>query len=550
MLNYSRSVALAIAFLVTLPAGSAFAQEFELNRWRPASSLRYDYITLDGGRADMARGFELGLWLHYADDPLVATMDDEPFEKIVTGQLTAHVVAAFEFADRVRLGVDIPAYLLQSTDRDDLVGRDLSGGGIGDIRVTPKLELFDGRADGSGGAALALVVPVWLPTGDGSRLQGEGFRGRPTLAFDWRNARELGFAVNAGVTIRESVTARNLDVNEEFHWGLGVNVPLGDGPLEIVGELDSALPLTDGVTTEEMPMDLMAMLRVGLDDVVFGVGSGLGLNEGWGTPDFRVFGMIGYSPGEKEEEPTPVVEAVQQRLDTDGDGYFDDEDGCPEEPEDFDEIEDADGCPEDDVDGDGILDADDECVFEPEDVDGWVDADGCPDPDNDSDNVPDESDDCRGIDGDVLADVQEFWNEFEDDDGCPDALAELTETHIQINGIIYFDLDSDVIQQRSMAVVNDVARILGEHPDITLVEVAGFTDTRAPDAYNLDLSARRARSVRAALVSAGINESRLTSQGYGETELADLGTTDQAHQRNRRVEFRIMEREQPAAEEK
>jgi outer membrane protein OmpA-like peptidoglycan-associated protein len=281
------------------------------------------------------------------------------------------------------------------------------------------------------------------------------------------------------------------------------------------------------------------------------VGSGIGLNEGWGTPDYRVFGMVGYSPGEKtEEEPPPVVEVAQTRLDTDGDGYFDDEDGCPEEPEDFDEIEDEDGCPEDDVDGDGILDADDECVFEPEDIDGWVDSDGCPDPDNDADNVPDESDDCRGVDGDVLAEVQEVWNQFEDEDGCPDALAELTDTHIQINGFIYFDVDSNVIQQRSMAIVDDVARILEETPDITIVEVAGHTDTRALDDYNLSLSRRRALSVRDALVSRGIEESRLTSRGYGETELADLGTTDQAHQRNRRVEFRIMERAEPAAEEK
>src|SRR5690606_4319958 len=83
--------------------------------------------------------------------------------------------------------------------------------------------------------------------------------------------------------------------------------------------------------------------------------------------------------------------------DADGDGIKDDEDKCPNDPEDFDNFEDDDGCPEPDNDRDGILDVDDECPNVPEDADGFEDLDGCPEAnagDRDGDGIPDEVDAC------------------------------------------------------------------------------------------------------------------------------------------------------------
>jgi hypothetical protein len=59
----------------------------------------------------------------------------------------------------------------------------------------------------------------------------------------------------------------------------------------------------------------------------------------------------------------------------------------------------------------------------------------------------------------------------EDEDGCPDAVAELSGDRIQINGIIYFYLDAELIQEHSMPVIEDVAIVMAEHLEITLVEV-------------------------------------------------------------------------------
>ncbi|MBN2800368.1 MAG: OmpA family protein [Deltaproteobacteria bacterium] len=105
---------------------------------------------------------------------------------------------------------------------------------------------------------------------------------------------------------------------------------------------------------------------------------------------------------------------IDPNGDEDGDGIINIDDGCMEEPEDFDGHDDEDGCPEtsEDQDGDGYIDVKDGCPAEPEDFDGYQDADGCPDLDDDADGIKDMRDRCPRIPEDL-----DGW---EDEDGCPD----------------------------------------------------------------------------------------------------------------------------------
>ncbi len=99
-------------------------------------------------------------------------------------------------------------------------------------------------------------------------------------------------------------------------------------------------------------------------------------------------------------------------YDDDGDNIPDSLDLCKMVKEDLDGFEDQDGCPEDDNDQDGILDFEDQCVKDPEDIDGFEDADGCPDEDNDGDGVIDNFDRCINI--------PEDFDGVDDSDGCPE----------------------------------------------------------------------------------------------------------------------------------
>ncbi|MDB4975684.1 MAG: Flagellar motor rotation protein MotB [Myxococcaceae bacterium] len=223
-------------------------------------------------------------------------------------------------------------------------------------------------------------------------------------------------------------------------------------------------------------------------------------------------------------------------ADRDGDGILDNEDQCPDDPEDIDGFEDSDGCPDPDNDKDGILDKDDLCPNNPEDKDGFQDKDGCPDPDNDQDRILDKSDSCPND--------PETYNGFEDKDGCPDqGSVIIEENQIVILEKIYFETDSAEIQKRSYPIIDAVAATLIGNPQITLIEIQGHADERSSDEYNVRLTRDRAAAVLEAIVQRGVDRRRMRSGGYGERCPIDPAHNDAAWEKNRRVEFKIIENE-------
>jgi len=229
--------------------------------------------------------------------------------------------------------------------------------------------------------------------------------------------------------------------------------------------------------------------------------------------------------------------------DRDGDGILDSKDKCPDQPEDRDGFQDSDGCPDPDNDMDGIPDKQDACPNDPEDKDGFQDQDGCPEPDNDMDGIPDSKDKCPGSDETVKQgkDTKETYNGFEDDDGCPDKGNVIIQGNdILILQKIKFRTNSAEILPESNPILDAVSTTLIHHPEFTLVEVAGHADERAPDDYNLRLTQDRVDSVVAALLSRGLERSRLRSKGYGEYCPANPAHNDAAWEENRRVEFKVV----------
>ena len=105
---------------------------------------------------------------------------------------------------------------------------------------------------------------------------------------------------------------------------------------------------------------------------------------------------------------------------------------------------------------------------------------------------------------------------------------------------IYFDFDKATIKPESKPALEAAAKMLNENPTIN-VEIQGHTDSKGSDSYNLSLSDRRAASVVAYLVqNLGIDMSRLTSRGYGESMPIATNDTDAGRAMNRRVEFKII----------
>jgi outer membrane protein OmpA-like peptidoglycan-associated protein len=109
---------------------------------------------------------------------------------------------------------------------------------------------------------------------------------------------------------------------------------------------------------------------------------------------------------------------------------------------------------------------------------------------------------------------------------------------------IYFDFDKATIKPESRPALEDAAEILKENPGIR-VEIQGHTDSKGSDAYNQNLSERRAQSVVNFLVTQlSIDRARLVARGYGEGMPIATNDTDEGRALNRRVEFLILESKQ------
>jgi outer membrane protein OmpA-like peptidoglycan-associated protein len=104
---------------------------------------------------------------------------------------------------------------------------------------------------------------------------------------------------------------------------------------------------------------------------------------------------------------------------------------------------------------------------------------------------------------------------------------------------VFYEFDSWNITKESFSELNKLSKLLSDNKDV-IVEIGGYTDAIGADAYNLDLSGKRAKSVMAYLVGKGIKPERLKSKGYGATSPIGDNVTNDGRKLNRRTEIRII----------
>jgi OOP family OmpA-OmpF porin len=110
-----------------------------------------------------------------------------------------------------------------------------------------------------------------------------------------------------------------------------------------------------------------------------------------------------------------------------------------------------------------------------------------------------------------------------------------TDNKIVTHGI-NFDIDKSTIKPESMGTLNMIVGVMKENPDIKF-EVDGHTDNSGTAPHNLQLSQQRADAVKVQLVSMGIDASRLTAKGFGDTKPLSDNNSPESKANNRRVEF-------------
>jgi outer membrane protein OmpA-like peptidoglycan-associated protein len=305
--------------------------------------------------------------------------------------------------------------------------------------------------------------------------------------------------------------------------------------------------------------------------------------------------MVGWTP-EAAAEPVRA-----QAADSDGDGILDSADACPRTKGERSDDRLRSGCPRADRDGDGALDVADACpgVAGPQSIDPT--KNGCP-PDRDEDGIADANDACPDVkgssskepgrhgcpndgDGDGVLDIADacpfvkgeksrdrarngcpedvdgdgmkppedacpFERGARDPDpqqsGCP-RFVRVTATEIVIlqpvRFLNYGTSRAQTVDPVSDEVLADVRDVINQHPEIKKIEVQGHTDDAGHPQFNEHLSQERAESVSWWLFEAGIPKEKLVAKGYGGTMPIADNRTSEGRQKNRRVQFVLLEKQ-------
>ncbi len=370
-----------------------------------------------------------------------------------------------------------------------------------------------------------------------------------------------------------------IDVDKLSHAGPNVAVGFRFGsyatPTVVIGDSDE-----DGVLD-----DIDECQDVAGEEAFYGCTNpdpdGDGVCEPWVADHGDVFAKICTGTDECPDLPGSAANNGCPNPDSDADGYCDpwvadggysekyasvcrDIDRCPGDGEDMDGFEDEDGCPDPDNDGDGACDpwvADTNAFDKYENVcskrdmcpniKGYDQFSGCPAPDTDGDGYCDpwvykenlnSYFGCKGLD--------ECPTEKGDDDkGCEVKRVVVTAEKIQINEKIFFNLNKSTIKKESDSLLEEIAQVLKDNPQIKKIEIQGHSDTSGNAKKNLKLSNDRAKAVRDRLIKNGVDADRMTFKGYGSTQLliplepGQKKETEEQAAANRRVEFVILEQD-------
>jgi outer membrane protein OmpA-like peptidoglycan-associated protein len=118
------------------------------------------------------------------------------------------------------------------------------------------------------------------------------------------------------------------------------------------------------------------------------------------------------------------------------------------------------------------------------------------------------------------------------------------DNRIVINEKIQFDFNKATIKPESDALMQDLIKVIKDHPHIKKLAVEGHTSSEGSDKYNLKLSDKRAKAVVEYLVKKGeLPKAMFTAKGFGETKPIGDESTEEGKEKNRRVEFNITEQD-------
>lgn len=440
----------------------------------------------------------------------------------------------------------------------------------------------------------AIAQVPFLRTGKGLSVYGMGGVGFVVESFEESNIQvPVGAGIyipaggNSSINIQGEYRFSTQELRNNLQLGVGYafRIPKGlggkikDRDKDGIPDEQDACPDKKGVITAKGCPDQDGD---GVDDLNDQCVDVPGLIDMNGCPDGDGDGVAD-NFDDCPEEAGSVVNKGCPTKDMDGDGISDKEDACPDVPglmslsgcpdSDLDGVADTDdlcpnlagtkstgGCP--DRDNDGVADKVDKCP----DLAGPIDRNGCPSTntvtlkDTDNDGILDRDDKCPNAAGpssnfgcpQTTTSYKDTDNDgiLDKDDrcptsagpssngGCPQITQEVRTVLAAAASNIQFETGSNTLLISSYPVMDQVLTIMRQHPGYSL-SIGGHTDNVGNDNNNMNLSNNRAMTCFNYLRDRGIDISRMTFAGYGETRPVADNSSPEGRAMNRRVEFRL-----------
>ena len=588
---------LALSFLAQAQVTNGDTPEINAQAWRPSvDSKKFLWMT---DSAMLEDGFSGRAMLAYANRPLTYKpfgYPDEADEVVLLGHLTElDLVGAFTRGP-VRIGLVAPLYLRGSGDTG-------GGTGLGDLVLDGKAQLLD-RQRAPIGAALSLratlpTATLDLPVGSNGVLY--ELEGSVDKAFG-----NTLLALNLGHRGQPDVALENGTFGDQFYSRLGAAQTLGDrsgiGAEWITSLNYSNLDDAAGLPSELMFEGWQGLRD---SDLVLRGGIGVGLGTAVAIPAARAVLTLSWEPGpdENDLDGDGIVDADDSCPDRpeDADGTKD-TDGCPDigtvrfefvdqfgdpieggewsvgrrsgdhdqpidlDAGDYEAVASAPGAEEATVSFSAPEEGEEvvkvvlqvtlgSLVVKAETADGepidgasWVLVD-----DADERTPADEARELKPGEYAIRAEAEGFRAvkktvtvKAESEETVvfqlEPAKVEIGKDRIDIEGSVYFETAKAIIRTDSYDLLDEVAEILSAHPELQKVRIEGHTDSDGGTEYNKELSHDRARAVRDYLVKKGVESDRLEYEGFGESKPLVEEKTAADKQKNRRVDFVVVER--------
>ncbi|MGE6759615.1 OmpA family protein [Corallococcus interemptor] len=464
---------------------------FSLERLDPNPGL--GPVALGSGELLAPGALRISVLAHYQRAPLTIVNGADEYP-LVLSRTTGVLSLAVGVLPWLELQAQLPGVIHQS-------GADLSTvlsiaspsrSGLGAPRIAARLGLLGTSAPEA--FHLALDLDMRLPVGGSGALardQGVRGQGRVSMGKRWgpvAPALELGVLLRRAVSTESGVDSLN-GVGNELRAGVGLTVGYAlRAEVSALGAYSWRQQRTSG--------ELMGGLRYApARPWEFFAMGGVGLGAEPGLPSYRVLAGLALL-FDKPPPPPPediVYELVQGLPRAPVEPQLEPEPtpSEPPPPEPAREVSDT------DTDGDGVVDVLDACIHEK----GTREHGGCPE--------------------------------------TNDPLVTLTRERLVLHGQVFFEVGATTLPGRSR-VLDQVARVLLEHPEVERVVIEGHTDAEGSSVSNQRLSLARAEAVRDYLVRKGVPAHRLEARGLGSRRPAGSNGTQAGRGENRRAELLLI----------